>query len=179
MRRRQSGAGEGVGRWLTGKRCEECFMRCLNVCSVLDSRTQVGSLFQTVGAAKLKARLLKFVVWGGFLGHLFTTDEVGTLMSTVSLNVCAILAPVPIGQLNFMKHLWSNKPVIVLFATVPSPYKPSRANQLVTSGGGIRANSRHACMESESTRTPAGIRVFSTDHFYESTAADSLLLKSC
>ena len=38
------------------------FRRCLNVCSVLDSRIPVGSLFQTVGAAKLKARLLKFVV---------------------------------------------------------------------------------------------------------------------
>ena len=38
------------------------FRRCLNVCSVLDSRIPVGSLFQTVGVAKLKARLLKFVV---------------------------------------------------------------------------------------------------------------------
>ena len=52
-----------MGRWLTGKRYEECFFgRCFNVCSVLVSRTPVGSLFQTVGAAKLKACLLKFVV---------------------------------------------------------------------------------------------------------------------
>ena len=29
------------------------FRQCLNVCSVLDSRIPVGSLFQTVGAAKL------------------------------------------------------------------------------------------------------------------------------
>ena len=36
--------------------------RCLNVCRVLESRITVGSLFQTVGAAKLKARLLKFVL---------------------------------------------------------------------------------------------------------------------
>jgi len=53
-----------VGRWLTRKRCGECFRQCLNVCNVLDSRIPVGSLFQTVGAAKLKARLLKFVVYG-------------------------------------------------------------------------------------------------------------------
>ena len=32
--------------------------------SVLDSRIPVGSMFQAVGAAKLEARLLKFVVWG-------------------------------------------------------------------------------------------------------------------
>ena len=38
------------------------FRWCLNVCSMLDSRIPVGSSFQTVGAAKLKARLLKFVV---------------------------------------------------------------------------------------------------------------------
>ena len=40
------------------------FRRCLNVCRVLESRIPVGSLFQfqTVGAAKLKARLLKFVL---------------------------------------------------------------------------------------------------------------------
>jgi len=29
------------------------FRRCLNVCRLLDSRIPVGSLFQTVGAAKL------------------------------------------------------------------------------------------------------------------------------
>jgi len=46
------------------------FRRCLNVCSVLESRIPVGSLFQTVGAAKLKARLLKFVVWGGISKRL-------------------------------------------------------------------------------------------------------------
>jgi len=46
------------------------FRRCLNVCSVFDSRILVGSLFQTVGAAKLKARLLKFVVWGGISKRL-------------------------------------------------------------------------------------------------------------
>jgi len=32
---------------------------------VLDSRIQVGSWFHSVGAVKLKARLLKFVVCGG------------------------------------------------------------------------------------------------------------------
>jgi len=37
----------------------------LNVCKVLDSRIQVGSWFHSVGAVKLKARLLKFVVCGG------------------------------------------------------------------------------------------------------------------
>jgi len=46
------------------------FRRCLNVCSVLDSRIPVGSLFQTVAAAKLKARLLKFVVLGGISKRL-------------------------------------------------------------------------------------------------------------
>jgi len=36
--------------------------RCLNVCRVLESRIPVGSLFQTVGAAKLKALTQKCVV---------------------------------------------------------------------------------------------------------------------
>ena len=59
-----------MGRWLTGKRYEECFRQCLNVCSVLDSRISVGTLFQTVGAVKLKTRLLKFVMWGGISKRL-------------------------------------------------------------------------------------------------------------
>jgi len=46
------------------------FRRCFNVYSVLESRVLVGSLFQTVGAAKLKARLLKFVVWDGISKRL-------------------------------------------------------------------------------------------------------------
>jgi len=40
------------------------FRRCLNVCKVLESWIPVGSLFQAVGAAKVKARLLKFVLCG-------------------------------------------------------------------------------------------------------------------
>ena len=51
------------------------FRRCLNVCSVLDSQIPVGSLFQTVGAAKLKARLLKFVVWGGIGKRLWFAER--------------------------------------------------------------------------------------------------------
>ena len=35
---------------------------------MLDSRIQVGSWFRSVGAVKLKARLLKFVVCGGIRG---------------------------------------------------------------------------------------------------------------
>jgi len=35
------------------------FRRCLNVCSVLDSQIPVGSLFQTVGAAKLEGTSTK------------------------------------------------------------------------------------------------------------------------
>ena len=46
------------------------FRRHLNVCKVLDSRTQVGSWFHSVGAVKLKARLLKFVVYGGISRRL-------------------------------------------------------------------------------------------------------------
>ena len=64
-----------MGHWLTGKRCEECFRRRLNVFSMLDSRIPVGSLFQTVGAAKLKARLLKFVVWGGISKRLRSAER--------------------------------------------------------------------------------------------------------
>jgi len=50
------------------------FRWCLNVCSVLDSRMPVGSLFQTVGAAKQEAGLLKFVVWGRISKRLWFAE---------------------------------------------------------------------------------------------------------
>jgi len=55
------------------------FLGGLNVCSVLDSQIPVRSLFQTVGAAKLKAHLLKFVVWGGISKTLWFAERTQNL----------------------------------------------------------------------------------------------------